>query len=200
MRLHLLKQIQNTMRTIILTAVALTGLAFSAQGQKTSQKVSANAIGIRFGDNDGPAVAASYQRRVFTNNRLELDLGIKSSNREDAIKFAAVFQWVFPIQNGFHWYVGAGGGFGRYEHNYRDYYYGPGKGNGNGNGNGNYPYYYGPYKDDGIFAFVAGDIGIEYDFNFPLQLSFDVRPEVGSDSYYEHSIGADIGLAARYRF
>jgi len=180
------------MKKVIFTVFALTALTFSTQAQKTSQKVSTNAIGIRFGDNDGPAVAASYQRKVFTSNRLEFDLGIKSSNREDAVKFAAIFQWVFPIENGFHWYVGAGAGVGHYEHNYKDYYYGPGNGNG--------PYYYGPYKDDGIFAFAAGDIGIEYDFNFPLQLSFDIRPEVGSDSYYDNTIGADIGFAARYRF
>ncbi len=184
------------MNRIILTVFALSAFAFSAQAQRTSKQVSKNAIGVRFGDNDGPAVAASYQRRIFTNNRLEFDLGIKSSGREDAVKFAAIFQWVFPIQNGFHWYVGGGAGVGRYEHNYKNYYYGPG----NGNGPGNYPYY-GPYKDDGIFAFVAGDVGIEYDFpQIPLQLSFDVRPEIGSNAYYDNNIGADIGFAARYRF
>lgn len=180
------------MKRIILTLFALGALAFSAQAQRTSKQVSKNAIGVRFGDNDGPAVAASYQRRIFTNNRLEFDLGVKSSGREDAVKFAAVFQWVFPIENGFHWYVGAGAGVGRYEHNYRrDYYYyvGPDYG------------YYGPYKDDGIFAFAAGDVGIEYDFpKIPLQLSFDIRPEVGSNAYYDNNIGADIGFAARYRF
>jgi hypothetical protein len=180
------------MKRIILTVFALSALAFSAQAQQKSQRVSKNAIGIRFGDNDGPAVAASYQRRVLSINRLEFDLGVKSSTREDAVKLAAIFQWVFPIDDGFHWYVGVGGGLGRYEHNYKNYYYydGPGPNN-----------YYGPYKDDGIFAFAAGDIGIEYDFaKIPLQLSFDVRPEVGSDAYYDNTIGADVGLAARYRF
>ena len=179
------------MKKIILTVFALFALAFSATAQKKSLSgVSKNAIGIRFGDNDGPAIAASYQRRVFTQNRLELDLGIKSSNYADAVKLAAVFQWVFPIENGFNWYAGAGGGFGHYEHNFKnDYYY--------------YPYYESDRGDDGIFGFVAGDIGIEYDFpRIPLQLSFDIRPELGTEGYGNDTVNAnaDIGFAVRYRF
>ena len=179
------------MKKIILTVFALFALAVSATAQtKASQKVSKNAIGIRFGDNEGPAIAASYQRRVFTKNRIELDLGIKSSSHEDAVKLAAIFQWVFPIDNGFHWYAGAGGGLGHYQYHYKNNYY--------------YEPYYAPDRsDDGIFAFVAGDIGIEYDFpSVPLQLSFDIRPEIGSESDNNHTINADtdIGFAVRYRF
>ncbi|QCE43083.1 hypothetical protein [Psychroserpens sp. NJDZ02] len=49
------------------------------------------------------------------------------------------------------------------------------------------------------FIFAAGDIGIEYNFDIPLQLSLDFRPELGFGDYGD-DLGFDIGLGIRYRF
>jgi hypothetical protein len=170
------------MKTIILSTIMLIGLAFTSQ----AQDVSKNALGLRLGGNDGIGVEVSYQRKLSPKNRLELDLGFRNQqnyydNDDDlaAVKLAALYQWVWNIDGGFNWYVGVGGGIGSWNHKYND-------------NNG--------YSDNGVFAFVAGDIGIEYNFDIPLMLSLDFRPEIGSDNYYNNNYSSDIGLAIRYQF
>lgn len=170
------------MKKIILSLVLFAAFALGTQAQSMSK----NAIGLRLVQDDGPGIDASYQRAIFKNNRLEFDLGLRDRTNVDAVKFAALFQWVWKIDRGLNWYVGAGGGLGNYDHKNNDYYY----------------YYGNPYYDNrnGTFAFLAGDIGLEYDFNIPLMISLDVRPELGSDGYFHGDPGADIGLAVRYQF
>ena len=179
------------MKNVILSAIVLIGLAFSAQAQKFSK----NAIGLRLGDNDGFGVEASYQRKLGTDNRLELDLGLRNRSYynggdnyyydTNAVKLVGLYQWVFNIDGGFNWYAGVGGGVGTY-HN-RD----------------KQAYNYG-YSDNGVFGLVAGDIGIEYNFPFPLQLAADFRPELGFGNYYDNNnLGAfapDLAISARWRF
>lgn len=152
----------------------LLGLAFSAQ----AQDISKNALGLRIGDNDGLGTEISYQRGLGKNNRLELDLGWRSSNNVDGFKLAGLYQWVWNIEGGFNWYAGAGGGVGTWS--YED--------------NGN--------KDSGSYFFAAGDIGIEYNFDFPLQLSLDFRPELyfNNDDFIDDNFGPDIALGIRYRW
>lgn len=159
----------------------LMGLAFTTQ----AQDISKNAIGLRLGDNAGFGAEVSYQRGLSNNNRLELDLGWRNRNdyynngyygNDNALKLAGLYQWVWNIDGGFNWYAGVGGGFGSYNSDY----------------NG--------VNDNGVFAFAAGDVGIEYNFDFPLQLSLDFRPELGGNGYYENSYSSDIALGVRYRF
>jgi len=168
------------MKKLLLSAFMLAGLAFSTQAQEK------NAIGIRIGDNDGFGGEVSYQRKLGSDNRLELDLGIRNSNHYDAFKLAALYQWVWNIEGGFNWYAGVGGGVGTWSYDY------------DGPGNGPFD---NDYEDDGTFLFVAGDIGIEYNFDFPLQLSLDFRPELYfNDDYGGDNFGPDIALGARFRF
>lgn len=47
---------------------------------------------------------------------------------------------------------------------------------------------------------AAGDLGIEYNFEFPLQLSFDVRPGVEVFGAFLEFRDTPLSLAARYRF
>jgi hypothetical protein len=55
--------------------------------------------------------------------------------------------------------------------------------------------------DSGTFLLVAGDIGIEYNFDFPLQLSLDIRPELYfGDDFREDNFGPDIALGIRFKF
>jgi hypothetical protein len=174
------------MKNVILVATMVIGLTFSVQ----AQKISKNAIGLRIGDNDGFGVEASYQRGLFKNNRLEVDLGIRNNTYHDhgyyydsgAVKLVGLYQWVWNVDGGFNWYAGVGGGVGSYQNRVHN-----------------------DYPDNGTFALVAGDVGFEYLFKFPLQLSVDFRPEVGFGDYKYtnnglNTFGPDVAISARYRF
>jgi hypothetical protein len=166
------------MKKIFLSALMLLGLAFSAQ----AQDISKNALGLRLGDNDGFGGEISYQRGLGDNNRLELDLGWRNSNHVDALKLTGLYQWVWNIDGGFNWYAGVGAGLGSWS------YDGPGNAD-----------------NDGVFILAAGDLGIEYNFDIPLQLSLDIRPEFylnnsGDNKFREDNFGPDIALGIRYRF
>ena len=163
------------MKKNILMASMLFVMAVGVQAQNFSK----NAIGLRLGNNDGFGTEISYQARLSQKNRLELDLGWRSNNNEDNLKIAGVYQWVWNIDGGFNWYAGVGGGAGTWKYD---------------DNNG--------INDNGAFAFVAGDLGIEYNFDFPLQLSLDIRPEIylNSASYVEDNFGPDLALGVRYTF
>ena len=160
------------MKKLFYTLFLTLGLMWSGKAQKISE----NAIGLRLGDNDGFGAEVSYQRALGSSNRFEADLGWRNSKHVDALKLAGLYQWVWNIDGGFNWYAGIGGGVGswRYER-YGD-------------------------KDNGSFVFAAGDIGIEYDFDIPLMVSLDFRPEFGGSGYYENNYGSDIALGLRYQF
>ena len=146
-----------------------------------AQRIAPNALGLRLGDSDGFGAEISYQRSLGANNRLEADLGWRDSNNFDAFKLTGLYQWVMPLDGNFHWYVGAGGGVGAYD--YDDNFS-----------------FDNDLDDDGTFLFVAGDIGIEYDFNIPLLLSLDFRPELGFGDFYDGDLDFDIALGIRYQF
>lgn len=164
------------MKKLLFTAIMLVGLAFSAEAQNFSK----NAIGLRLGDNDGFGGEISYQRALSSNNRLELDLGWRNSKYVDAFKLIGLYQWVWKIEGGFNWYAGVGGGVGSWNYNRNGF-----------------------EKESGSFVALAGDIGIEYNFDFPLQLSLDFRPEIyfgGDYADFRDGFGPDIALGIRYRF
>lgn len=162
------------MRKRLLTTLLLMGLAWSTQ----AQDISKNAIGLRLGDNDGFGGEVSYQRGLSKNNRLEFDLGWRNSKNVDAIKLAGLYQWVWNIDGGFNWYAGAGGGLGSWRYSTKD------------------------FDDSGTIIFAAGDIGIEYVFDIPLQVSLDFRPEIyfNTEGYRDDNFGPDVALSVRYRF
>jgi len=163
------------MKKLFLSAFMLAGLAFGAQ----AQEISKNAIGLRLGDNDGFGGEISYQRRLSTDNRLEVDLGWRDSNHVDAVKLTGLYQWVWNIEGGFNWYAGVGGGLGSWSYDHNN------------------------FDESGTFIFVAGDIGIEYKFDIPLMLSLDFRPEfyLNNDDYFrDNNFGPDIALGVRFTF
>lgn len=160
------------MKKLAITTLFILGLVLNIQ----SQKISENALGLRLGDNNGFGAEVSYQRALGSANRLEADLGWRNSKNVDAIKVTGIYQWVWNIDGNFNWYAGGGAGLGSWRYNK----------------NG--------YSDNGTFVFAAGDIGIEYYFDFPLLLSLDFRPEFGGSGYYENSYGSDIAISARYQF
>jgi hypothetical protein len=164
------------MKKIILSAIMLMGLAFTAQAQDFSK----NALGLRLGDNDGFGGELSYQRKLSKDNRLELDLGWRNSNNYDAFKLTGIYQWVWNIEGGFNWYAGVGGGLASWSSDYKDDH--------------------NDFDDSETFLFAAGDIGIEYNFDeAPIQLALDARPEFGFGNHND-DLDLDIALSIRYRF
>lgn len=162
------------MRKLILTLALLAGTTFALQ----AQTISDHAIGLRFGDGDGFGAEISYQRALGDNNRLEVDLGIESGSRFDGFKATGIYQWVWNIDGNFNWYAGVGGGLGsvEFDDDFR------------------------PNNDDSeFFILAAGQVGIEYNFDIPLILSLDLRPELYFGSFRD-SVESDIALSVRYQF
>ncbi len=153
-----------------LFASIITMIAFTFS--VNAQEISKNAIGLRLGDNDGFGGEISYQRYLTENNRLEFDLGWRDSNNVDAFKLVGLYQWVFKLDGNFNWYVGAGAGVGSFDAG----------------------------EVDGTFGLVAGDVGIEYNFDIPLLLSLDFRPEFGFNEDFNDDVNFDIALGIRYQF
>ena len=170
------------MKKLILMAI----FALGATVATNAQTISENALGLRLGGGNGYGAEVSYQRGLGDNNRLELDLGWRNDNsRYNSVKLAALYQWVWNIEGGFNWYVGAGGGVGNISAK-DDRYYNDKK----------YRYY------DETFLFLAGNIGIEYNFDIPLLISLDFRPEIGfiNDNDDFDNFSPDIALGLRYQF
>jgi len=164
------------MKKIVVFGIAILGLVFTV----SAQSISPNAIGLRLGDSDGLGAEVSYQRALGENNRLEVDLGWRDGKNRDGVKLAGLYQWVWSLDGNFNWYAGAGGGFGAFSYD-------------------NIPM---GQDDSESFLFAAGDIGIEYDFDFPLLLSLDFRPEIGfgEDRFNNNDLDFDIALGIRYQF
>lgn len=164
------------MKKLFIAVLFIAGLGF--QGQ--AQEIADNALGLRFGGNNGFGAEVSYQRALGSNNRLEVDLGWRNDNNFDAFKLTGIYQWVWNIDGGFNWYAGLGAGLGSvsFDDNRA------------------------PFNsyDDEFFVFGAGNIGIEYNFDIPLLISLDFRPEIGTAGNYNNDLDLDIALALRYQF
>lgn len=163
------------MKKLILLGLAIIGFSLSSN----AQAIADNALGLRLGDSDGFGAEISYQRALGDNNRLELDLGWRDGKNYDGFKLAGLYQWVFPLDGSFNWYVGAGGGLASYDVDYVI----DGR----------------RFDDSETFFFAAGDIGIEYNFDIPLMLSLDFRPEIGFGDFND-DLDFDIALGIRYQF
>lgn len=162
------------MKKLILTVLCIFGLTLSSQ----AQSIADNALGLRLGGSDGVGTEISYQRALSENNRLELDLGWRNGRHYDAFKLTGLYHWVWNLDGGFNWYAGFGAGIGSVDGN-DDHW---------------------DNDDDGLFVNAAGNIGIEYDFDFPLLLSLDFRPEFGVINYYGDDVDFDLALGIRYQF
>lgn len=144
-----------------------------------AQEIANNALGIRVGDNDGFGGEISYQKKLSENNRLELDLGFRNKDEfGDAFKLTGIYQWVWNIDGQFNWYAGFGAGIGSWSAG--DKYLGS--------------------DDDGLFLNADGNVGIEYNFDIPLLISLDFRPEIGILGDYGSDTDLDIALGLRYQF
>jgi len=158
------------MRKLFLLAIGFIGFTTVSN----AQEISDNAIGLRLGGSNAYGAEISYQHALGSTNRLELDLGWRNDNTYNAFKLTGLYQWMFPLDGDFNWYAGAGAGLASFNP-----------------------------KDNSInnqtSFFVAGNIGIEYNFDIPLQLSLDFRPEFGNNDFTDNTV-FDIALGIRYQF
>ncbi|AXT49420.1 hypothetical protein D1818_00760 [Aquimarina sp. BL5] len=161
-----------TKRIFIITTLLLASI-FTVQAQDISE----HAIGLRLSESDGFWAEATYQAKLSSDTRIELDLGVQGRNQFNAVKITGMYQWVFNIDGGLNWYVGPGigGGLVDFDTDLDN-------------------------RDLETFGFVTGDVGIEYNFDFPLMISLDFRPEIYFDDYTDDDIIFNLGLSARYKF
>ncbi len=142
-----------------------------------SSEAQPRAIGARL----GYGLDFSYQHYAGGRNMLEANLGLFGFR---GIKIDATYNWVFPITSwtnagSWNWYAGVGAAFSGYWK-----------------------------KDVGNINFgIAGKVGVEYNFSFPLQLFADITPVIGptftkgqDPSFKFLYLVNGIGIGARYRF
>ena len=152
--------------------------AFAATFCVNAQEISDNAIGLRAGGGDGFGTEVSYQRALSGNNRLEFDLGIEADDDFNAFQLTGIYHWVWNIDGGFNWYAGPGAGIAVID--FDDDF---------------------PGDDDSESAlFLAGQVGIEYNFDIPLQLSIDTRPAIYFGDNRDDFELFDLALGIRYQF
>ena len=157
-----------------------TVLIVFATASLSAQSIADHSLGLRLGDSDGFGAEISYQKSIGRYNRAEINLGWRDSREFDAFKLAGVYQWVHQLDGNINWYYGVGGGLGS-----SDFEPVPDRN-----------------RDDGFFLFAAGNLGIEYDFDIPLLLSLDFRPEIGIIGFdeFDNDFLFDIALGIRYQF
>lgn len=149
---------------------------------------SVNALaGGAVGFNIGSGLGVSYQQDIAEKYRLDIAFHLPyATNNGIGAGGIVTFDWVDPAgttipwdkAGEWHWCAGVGVASGAY--NFIN------------------PYWY---------AGVAGHVGIEYDFKFPMQLSLDWRPNLGVRRNHEDQIVYNtfglydnITMGIRYRF
>lgn len=134
-----------------------------------------NNLGFRLGTD----TEISWQKYLSDVNRLELDFGFRDlfgfkTSDYTFISISGIYQWHWNIVNQLGWYVGPGATMGFYVPK--------------------------THENNGKFGIaLGGQIGLDYEFAIPLQLSLDFRP-------MWNFIGAHVGfgmgacLGVRYMF
>ena len=163
------------MKKFFSTLIAVVALSASAFAQAGSEKF---AIGARIGYGyAGFPAEVSFMWGVGPNlNRIEMDLGFNywgyGGYHYAGLQFTAAYQWRWNIVKGLHWYVGPGANIATWF--------------------GDLPFSIG----------VGGQVGIEYDFDAPVQLSLDYRPMINFEPWHGNwgHYNDSFCFGVRYRF
>lgn len=138
----------------------------------TNAQVKGKSFGIR----GGMGSELSFQTPMGNANRLEIDGGrtnLNSATNYSGIQLTGIYQWVWTLDEvgpGFNWYAGCGGTLGTYSNN----------------------------SNSEFGLGIVGQLGLEYNFNVPLQVAFDWRPNFYLDN--KHEGYGNSALSLRYRF
>lgn len=155
---------------LIFTFLTLPLLSFA-------QNYSDSSIGLRLGGGNGYGAEISFQT-PFKVNRAELDLGWGNGSHRDSWTLTGLYQWIMPIESGFYWYLGAGPAIGYWDEDKDDHF----------------------DNDGGLYIAASLNAGAEYKFKeVPLQISLDLRPELGLINRWD-AVGGGLGLSVRYCF
>lgn len=127
-------------------------------------------LGVRLGAGSAFGAELSYQGFLSDINRIELDLGAHFG-QYDGSRYNAV-----SLAAMYHWHWFLAGGFG--------FYVGPGV------------KAYIQERHAGLG--IGGQVGVDYQFNVPLQISIDFRPMYHLINYSGGNYGVALGL--RYAF
>ena len=169
------------MRKTFLIVIALLGLSLAAVAQP-------KAIGVRgglFGPHFNGEISYEHWATLFDNDYdfVEIDLGVFGGN---GFKASALYNFTFAQPE-----FTDRGEWG--------FYAGPGVALGYGTGN--------KLKEDGTtepkarpFLGFAAQLGLEYTFWFPLQLSVDFRPSFMIPAFMNRGNWYGFALSARYAF
>lgn len=176
-------KLKNMMNITKLIAIPFFIIASSL----SAQDIANHAFGIRLGESDGFGASLSYQKSIGRYNRFEIDLSYQNSREFKAAKAIALYQSVYRISNSVNWYYGFGGGVGTVN-------FEPEASIDNPNVIID--------KEGGLFVLASGNIGIEANFNLPLLISIDIRPELGllGVENFDNKFNFDFGLGIRYPF
>lgn len=125
------------------------------------------AIGIRGGFMNGAATEVSYQHWFLDPGFLEFDLGVNSNTHGSGFNLTGIYNWqlanpAWTAEGTWSVYAGPGVSLGTY--------------------------CYSKHQVDkrSVYFSITGQVGIEYTFRFPLNLSFDLRPMLTSGANGMH--------------
>lgn len=133
------------------------------------------------GANIGYGIDVSYQHNLGANNMIDLSVNLPGFM---GIGATCTYDWINPFntqipwsyKGEWNWALGVGAGAG---------------------------FYWGALAG---YAGVVGHCGVAYDFWFPLELSFDYRPNIGAwfgdgwAGFYGYGLYTGITLGVRYKF
>ena len=160
-------------------------LAVASIGFMNAQQVQ-NAIGVKQGITGADF---SFQYALSDVNRLEANIGFGFHSNtllvtSSSVWITGIYQWVWDFSQlapGFQWYVGVGALCGIRTTNSTFF----------------------DTRTSGVYLAAIGNIGIEYNFEFPLQLAIDWTPGIGITTYRDGGLflaAQRVGFAARWRF
>lgn len=179
------------MKKNILGVVVFLFITCMVQGQDIAK----NAIGLRLAppnpigtEGFGPEI--TYQRVLGAANRLELYGSYRTNSVRNTYRVGGIFHWFNnPIVDNLSWFAGPGVGIGHIDFD--------------GFLSDDFDF----RRDTETFAFIAADFGVDYRFNFPLQVAFSIRPtldfhdlEDAEDLEDVDIVSLNVGVSARYTF
>lgn len=164
-----------------------------------AQDIPDHAIGIRLASSvtgdEGFGPEITYQKQMFSDhNRLDMNVSYRTNSWRNTLRAGAYFHWTYNIVDNLNWFAGPGAGIG-----YIDF--------DNGFSTNFVGFTTVNERDNTVFGYIGGDFGVDYRFDFPLQVAFSIRPsfdihDVDNRAGFNDvdNVNVNVGISARYTF